>query len=528
MSDTPMGRDGFLKRVPLHTALLPICATLAPFATNRFEVEADSVIGIMLVMVLGALCLLLLLRLFLRSWRLAGIAASAILFYVLYVPTLIYTLGATAGVTVFGTLIVLLLLGVRRLRRSRAALGNLTLILNVVVMAAPIANLWTVVDWYAGSGRVTIAAADAFPDLPPAVPGATAAVRPDIWYFVPDRYASADAIGKYAGFDNSPFVEMLRQKGFTVVDNAHSNYQRTAVSLGSVLNLDYLDVYRKFQQLDGRDFRPLYRALTDNRVSRFLHQAGYRLHHFGSHWEPTRRDPHADVHHNVLDMPEFAHRLMSANLLGQISHLTGLGPFDSWYSHCRRLNEQYRAMVDLAASNEPKYVMAHLLVTHPPFALTAEGNCLSIDDAAKRSDADAYIDSVKYANTEFSRLVDAILAGPRPAIIVLMADEGPWPDGLKLERAATRASGETVDWAAMTDEQLDIKTGILMAIHLPTGPAPYTGADDPFPKSPVNVFRMIFRRYFGAALPALPDRYFVYSSENAIYNFIDVTNRLPR
>jgi hypothetical protein len=225
-------------------------------------------------------------------------------------------------------------------------------------------------------------------------------------------------------------------------------------------------------------------------------------------------------------MPEFMQRVLSVTVPGQLAYATRVGVVDGWYSHCERLQRQFSELVDLAGRDEQKYVMAHLLVTHPPYIISPDGRCLQPPEAFIRPYGQQYVDTVKYANAQFSRLIDAILAGPRPAIIVLMADEGPWPYDINLMRAGTFFSSESVDWSAMTTQQLDLKTGIMMAIHLPQGQA--LPKEDPFPKSPVNVFRMIFRRYFDMDLPPLPDRYFIYHSEEQIYDFIDVTDTLPR
>jgi len=481
-------------------------------------------------LVAGALLLLVILRPMFGTWRRAAVATTVITFYLLYEPSLLFPLEPSDGlsVAIFAAAALALLIALLRLWRSRARLANLTLVLNVIVLVAPLPDLWTLATWYIGSSRQYLAATEIVPDLPRAsTASANAAQRPDIWYLVPDRYANAANISSHYGFNNATFLDILRAKGFTVQDNAHANYQRTAVSMASLLNLDYLDAFSQHPDIDGRDWHPLYRTLTDNRVSRFLHNEGYRIHRFGPHWEPTRRDPHADEHHNVFDMPEFAQRVLTVTVPGQLAYATGLGAIDGWYAHCQRLQRQFDGLVELAGRDEQKYVLAHLLVTHPPFVMTADGRCLSHAEAAVRPKGQDYVDSVKYANAQFERLFDAILNGPRPAIIVLMSDEGPWPPGVKLLKRASFASSEMVDWSALSDTQLDFKTGILMAIHLPPD-APPAVIDDPFPQSPVNVFRMVFRRYFNLDLPPLPDRYFLYRSDEAVYDFIDVTDRLVR
>jgi hypothetical protein len=42
----------------------------------------------------------------------------------------------------------------------------------------------------------------------------------------------------------------------------------------------------------------------------------------------------------------------------------------------------------------------------------------------------------------------------------------------------------------------------------------------------VNTFRLVFRDYFGADLPPLPDRSFTWPDNQHLYDFKDVTDEL--
>ncbi len=48
-------------------------------------------------------------------------------------------------------------------------------------------------------------------------------------------------------------------------------------------------------------------------------------------------------------------------------------------------------------------------------------------------------------------------------------------------------------------------------------------ADD----SGVNIFRMLFREYFGADLPDLPNRSYTWPDNDHLYDFRDITDVLP-
>jgi hypothetical protein len=75
-----------------------------------------------------------------------------------------------------------------------------------------------------------------------------------------------------------------------------------------------------------------------------------------------------------------------------------------------------------------------------------------------------------------------------------------------------------------SDDTLKERFYILNALYLP-------GVDtsDLYPAmTPVNTFRFIFNKYFGAELDLLPDKNYIYEDEDHFYKFIDVTDRLRR
>ena len=100
---------------------------------------------------------------------------------------------------------------------------------------------------------------------------------------------------QYYDFDNSPFLDHLRTLGFQVSDASRSNFYWTFLSVGSALNLDYIQVLLN-GEIDpaSRDRTELYRLLRDNRASQFLRARGYRYVHLQSTWGGTGSNPYAD------------------------------------------------------------------------------------------------------------------------------------------------------------------------------------------------------------------------------------------
>jgi hypothetical protein len=90
--------------------------------------------------------------------------------------------------------------------------------------------------------------------------------------------------------------------------------------------------------------------------------------------------------------------------------------------------------------------------------------------------------------------------------VIVQADEGP-------------LACRSVDCVGETAEYFKIRSGVLNAMYLP-------GIEARLPErfTSVNTFRFVFREYFGADLPPLPDRVFTWPDNDHLYDFRDVTD----
>jgi hypothetical protein len=168
----------------------------------------------------------------------------------------------------------------------------------------------------------------------------------------------------------------------------------------------------------------------------------------------------------------------------------------------------------------PKFVQAHILLPHPPLVFDRDGTFIDDATATGLTSLERYQRQLDYTNTRLKEIFTGLQALPedeRP-IIILQADEGPWPPSYGTGRKTS------ADWAAQaTDDELEQKYGILNAWYLPDGSD--LGL---YPTmTAINTFPVLFSRYFGIEYPLLPDR--VYSSRDWYhpYDLTDITDRLP-
>ena len=204
-----------------------------------------------------------------------------------------------------------------------SVINGLPLLYNIVR-----SDVWT------DRPAIMSAVATAFDEVP--APMSNPGEKPDIYYFIFDRYARQDLLKAVYGYDNSEFIAALRQRGFFVADSAFSNYQRTTHSVISSLNFDYLDKLDTPATQGKSDWMPLYQMFQDFRIGQFLKGLGYEMHFSGTWWEPTRRIAIADVTHNFYEMPELARFIYENSLIIDAANLIGLRNATPLYWQCQR------------------------------------------------------------------------------------------------------------------------------------------------------------------------------------------------
>jgi hypothetical protein len=373
------------------------------------------------------------------------------------------------------------------------------------------------------------------PNAPTTAPGGTANLRPkgfppDIYYIVMDRYGAAETLRKRFGFDNTPFLRSLGERGFAVPPDSLANYPKTAHSLAASLNMGYLDHLADAVGPGSDDWNPVYDLLSGPRVTRSLQAAGYTYVHIGSRWDPTRVDQSADVNAVSSGMSEFAQVLYEPTLLGPLARHAGVlaESLDPRTRERRRTMFQFEQLAEARKMAGPTFVFAHILLPHEPYLFEADGGMVTEREEAARSFEQNFVGQIRFANRRLLEVIDVLLSGrpeERP-VIVLQADEGPHPRGYLADEVQ-------YDWTAASDRALSEKLRILNAYHLPgitdrpagpgrRGTRPYDTI------SPVNTFRMVFDAYFDARLPLLPDRSYVFVNEEHLYDFVEVTGRVRR
>jgi hypothetical protein len=509
------------RRFPLHPLLVAAYPVLFLFAHNIDEQVTLQPLWMPLATAVGGTVLVLAgLVLLLRDWVRAGLLTSlaAALFFgyghawnglAEWLSAEWQLLLAWGVIGAIGVVMVI--------RARRPGLVRASGLLTIVAVVSVAINAWTIGAHAATSGRIADGSASAAePGL-----GLDPTHRPDVYYLIFDRYAGLAALADEYGFDNRPFYEQLEARGFYVATESHANYIKTPLSLVSSLSMDYLDADElRAEAASGSDRQPIHARLRGQLpVPHALRELGYGYVHVANWWEPTATNEEADRVYRYAGQTEFSIALRQTTLLRTLAE-PDAPPTDPWDWEVLRQHSLYSlARLDEIPELEgPKYVFAHLLLPHDPYVFDIDGSFTGREAVQSRGQTESYLRQLQYLNRRIIDLVDRILAASDEApIIILQADEGPFPDRYRTDEWA-------FDWRDATDAELEEKFGILHAVYLAGGDPAEAGFYSTI--TPVNTFRVVFNSAFGADLPLLPDRIYAHVGLNDFYEEFEVTDRL--
>jgi hypothetical protein len=337
---------------------------------------------------------------------------------------------------------------------------------------------------------------------------------PDIYYIITDGYTRADILEEIYSYDNSPFINALKEKGFFIANNSYSNYGQTSLSLSSSLNLEYINYLTEQVGIDSEDRAPLSDLMQNSQLRANLELLGYKTVAISSGWEPTQFtdfDTYFSDSTNLLN--SFESIFVNNTWFGTFYQSSFLYEVDR-----QRILHIFDTLPQIPELPGPKFVFIHLVSPHPPFVFGPNGERVNPNSDYTLFDGNsvgitrenyfrAYRDQVNYLNQRLQESIDTILAqSPQPPIIVLQGDHG---------------SGAFLDLGSVPNTCIHERLAILNAIYLPNG------EQNQFPDSltPANTFRLISNLYFGSNYEFLENAHYL-STWSRPYDLIEVSSRV--
>ena len=387
--------------------------------------------------------------------------------------------------------------------RPRFTFRDAVLALNVVSLGLVVTSMVQISNGMEKGGGHFVAAKNAPVETDLTLPPNP----PDVYYFILDSYGRDDLLKQAYGYDNSGFLQGLRDRGFYVAECSQSNYVRTEISLGSSLNMMYLqDLDPAFNPQSTKRAR-LWDSLKHSATRYNFEDLGYKTINFATGFAWNELED-ADIFYTPdsisMGLTEFEVLFLRTTLARYVDELGWLDPDQIMGQNFRdRTLNVFNRVDDIARMPEPTFAYIHLISPHPPFVFGPNGEAMYPPDVWNENReypadlyAKGYQNQLTFLNKKMLEVVDTILANSdTPPIIVLQGDHGPW---------------------LQTKEK---RMWIFNAYYLP-------GHEDKlYPTiTPVNTFRLIFDSYFGGKYEMLPDISY-FSPVPKLYEFSEIPNR---
>lgn len=507
-----------------HPILLAIFPVLFLFSNNMFLLDYTELIFPLILTVSASVGLFFLLKIFLKNWKKSALIVSLglVLFFSYghiynmvddysfesYYFRHIYLIAIYLGIFSISTYFIV---------RSKKELNNITTITNVISLSLIIMSSITIGSYIVeeGFGFSTSTKSENLElvttnnnQFNPSMNA-----KPDIYYIILDGYTNEIILNEFFGFDNSEFLNFLREKGFFVVPNGHSNYSQTFQSINSVLNMKYINYLAEELGKDSRANHKAFQMIDNNKAMSIAKSEGYFIVNFASDDAKTGNIEAADI--NIC---EEANPFVRSQFFIMLIRTSALNPVyvELFDSHIRE--RTYCVLSELPNVEErfndqkPLFVFAHLLVPHPPYRFGPNGEEITPSELelgqSGWDEKKGYIDQVMYINKEISKIVSNIIEKYEiQPVIIIQGDHG---------------SFHVLDPENPTKDGIRERMSILNAYYLPD--INEDGEDNTYDDiTPVNTFRLVFNKYLNKSFDLLDDQVF-YSTYAKPYDFMNVTD----
>lgn len=341
---------------------------------------------------------------------------------------------------------------------------------------------------------------------------------PDIYHVVLDGYGREDTLRKLYNFDNSYFVGQLEELGFTVADQAVTPYNQTLLVMASIFRAEYLTGATDKSDISAKAYRTwLSKDLQKNRVIMALRNVGYRLYSVDPEYPPVKLALSDRILSSIqTPLTFFEQTVYKRTSIYPVISFLSLAPKSGDYT-AAVIREGFNAAFTEELES-PFFLYTHVLAPHPPFDVTGDGQPRnSIDSEHRLSDANhlhkgkpelqneyrkGYTEKLQFINREAADyLKRVILEMPDPKVIIVHGDHG---------------GGLYFNHDDLTASCLMERFFPLFAIYASDGSFQ---KDIPENINLINIYRIIFNKYFNSGLPLLPNKSFFVKSEDP-ENFI--------
>lgn len=350
---------------------------------------------------------------------------------------------------------------------------------------------------------------------------------PDIVFMVLDGYGRQDILKDIYDFDNTPFIEFLKNNSFYVAEKSRSNYTFTMLSIASAFNGAYITTNSVV--LKTLDYALLDKTFAQSAFSELLSGNNYNI---ALTYSADRKL--LEIQNKRAQKPKWARDFDSMNFNNLVSRrLAWKIPFalqtfvaniynfpsnlyyrfiKAEWTHSARIETGINQMADypLGKSKQPTFIYSHIIAPHPPFVFsssfpeseTSSYNEANMWRASRKADSKdyqiGYSEHLQKLNKIMERAITSRISnkGERDLVFVLISDHGP---------------ASEFDFNDIENTNQRERVSNLCAVYSSAGD--YEGFYQSM--TPINLVRLITEKYLcKEPLPLLRDRSFVSGWHN--------------
>jgi len=330
------------------------------------------------------------------------------------------------------------------------------------------------------------------------------AVKPDVYFLLFDSYPGTAFLRNYLQYNNDTMDSALSKRGFRVIADPKSNYNRTAFSMASELNFAYLKGIDNATRLRAIHYNQALYTLRNAAVPEVFMKLGYKVYNLSvfelAGQQPLYKESFLTRSpQRILLFNTFIERFrndLAWHFTGK--HARGIFRKFGEVNEAAVFEEEIKKkeftakVVDSAGripqekTIQPKFVYAHIYMPHPPYFYDENGNSNPtgiVLDKQSYFNRKMFLSYLKYSNKVMTALIDKIVSGsPVPPVIIVQSDHS------------------STDYEGVPDiPALCFKN--YTAFYFPD--KQYNSIYDTL--SNINTFPVLFNKYFNTQIPLQKD-----------------------
>ena len=259
--------------------------------------------------------------------------------------------------------------------------------------------------------------------------------KPPVYFIVLDEYFGSKGLRDYFNYDNSAFENHLRQKGFNIITNSHSNYRFTVYSMASILNMDYINEPGEHTVYNQQGFYKAMLGIKNNAVCKTFVEQGYEIINY-SDFDIKKHPP--GLSYNILPSQRslISNRTMYYQaekylpfFVIRYTNFTGIA--NSLTKRFTQVNNlRLNKTIEDALKNvkKPTFTYLHLNMPHTPYAYDSAGNNVlykSFHNLSQPQLDSMYLSYLIYVNKRMVPFIDSLQkVTVNNAVIILLSDHG--------------------------------------------------------------------------------------------------------